>query len=77
VEGHFIALNARNGEKLWSYQTGAPHRGGAITYSVAGRQIIATPIGNSQSILSELWPDASKWRVASAVVAFALPEETQ
>lgn len=77
VEGHYIALDAKSGKKLWSYQTGAPHRGGSVTYSVQGRQIIATPIGNSHSVMSDLWPEASTWRVASAVVAFALPEESK
>jgi alcohol dehydrogenase (cytochrome c) len=44
-EGEFFALNARSGEKLWSYQTGAGHRGAAISYSVHGRQYIATGTG--------------------------------
>lgn len=75
VEGHYFALDAKTGKKLWSYQTGAPHRGGSVSYSVGGRQIIVTPMGNSQSVMADLWPQASTWRVASAVVAFALPEE--
>src|SRR5262249_36494410 len=37
-EGEFFALDARTGAKLWSFQTGAGHRGSSITYSVNGRQ---------------------------------------
>src|SRR5262249_47741678 len=32
-EGYFSALNARTGEKLWSFQTGSGHSGGSISYS--------------------------------------------
>jgi len=74
VEGQYFALDAKTGEKLWSYQTGAMHRGGSVTYSVGGRQIILTPIGGTPSITSVLWPEASMWRDGSAVVAFALPQ---
>ncbi|HEX5431858.1 MAG TPA: PQQ-dependent dehydrogenase, methanol/ethanol family, partial [Bryobacteraceae bacterium] len=41
-EGEFFALNAKTGDKLSSYQTGAGNRGSAISYSVNGRQFIAT-----------------------------------
>src|SRR5262249_35243866 len=44
-EGDFFALDARTGERLWSFQTGAGHRGSAVTYSIGGRQYIATPTG--------------------------------
>jgi alcohol dehydrogenase (cytochrome c) len=77
-EGHYFALDARSGKKLWSHQTGASHRGGAVTYMVGGRQFIVTPIGRgatSSDISMVLWPEASTWRVASALVAFALPED--
>ena len=79
-EGHYFALDARTGKKLWSYQTGAPHRGGAVTYMVGGRQFIITPIGRgatASDISMVLWPEASTWRVASAVIAFALPEDSK
>src|SRR5438477_203388 len=32
-EGNFFALDARTGEKLWSFQTGAGHRGASVAYS--------------------------------------------
>jgi alcohol dehydrogenase (cytochrome c) len=79
-EGDFFALDARTGEKLWSYQTGAGHRGSAISYSVNGRQYIATPTGWQQSqigsVAMSLFPDQS-WRQGSTLVVFALPEQTR
>ena len=44
-EGNFFALDARTGQKLWSFPTGSGHRGSSITYSVRGRQYVATPSG--------------------------------
>ena len=76
-EGEFFALDARNGTKLWSFQTGAGHRGSAVSYSVNGRQYIATTTGWQQSIAGSLtaalFPDQS-WRGGSTLVVFALPE---
>ena len=50
-EGEFFALDAKSGNKLWSYQTGAGHRGSAVSYSVNGRQYIATPTGWHVSVV--------------------------
>lgn len=76
-EGDFFALDAHTGKKLWSYQTGAGHRGSAVAYSVNGRQYIATPTGWQQSqvggIAMGLFPDQS-WRQGSTLVVFALPK---
>ena len=79
-EGHYFALDAHTGKKLWSFQTGAAHRGGAVTYMIGGRQYIVTPVGRGSTISDlsmVLWPEASQWRLASAVVAFALPEASK
>jgi alcohol dehydrogenase (cytochrome c) len=78
-EGQFFALNARTGERLWSHQTGAGHRGSSVSYSINGRQFIATPVGWQASIsggmLSSLFPGVGEtWRIASTVMVFALPE---
>lgn len=76
-EGYFFALDARNGKKLWSYQTGAGHRGSAVTYMVGGRQYIATPTGwtSTANLPAGNWPESSKWRSGSSLFVFALPEE--
>jgi alcohol dehydrogenase (cytochrome c) len=76
-EGEFFALDAKNGNRLWSYQTGAGHRGSAISYSINGRQYIATPTGYQQSLTggfaASMFPDQT-FRVGSTLIVFALPE---
>lgn len=80
-EGNFFALDARTGTKLWSFQTGAGHRGSAVSYSVNGRQYIATPTGwgsLSGGMLSALFTDVGEiWRPGSTVMVFALPETSK
>ncbi len=79
-EGFFFALNARTGAKLWSFQTGAGNRGSAISYSVNGRQYIATPTGWQGSLIggaaAGLFPD-QQWHMGSTLVVFALSESTK
>jgi alcohol dehydrogenase (cytochrome c) len=76
-EGNFLALDARTGKQLWSYQTGSGHRGSSITYSVQGRQYIATPSGWGSAVaglMAQLWPEVERFRSASTLWVFALPE---
>jgi alcohol dehydrogenase (cytochrome c) len=76
-EGYFFALDAKTGKKLWSYQTGAGHRGSSISYSVGGRQYIATPTGWGSiagRAMATVWPEAEAFRGGSTLVVFALPE---
>lgn len=76
-EGQFFALDARTGGRLWSFQTGAGHRGAAVSYSVNGRQFIATTTGFQQTVVGGaaigLFPEA-QFRQGSTLVVFALPE---
>ena len=79
-EGDFFALDAKTGTRLWNFQTGAGHRGSAVTYSIGGRQYIATPTGWGSIVASghkSIWPDAPTARPGSALVVFALPEVRQ
>ena len=68
---------ARTGDKSWSFQTGAGHRGSAISYSVNGRQYIATPTGWQGNIMGSvaaaMFLEAS-FRLGSTLLVFALPE---
>jgi alcohol dehydrogenase (cytochrome c) len=77
-EGEFFALHARTGEKLWSFQTGAGHRGASISYSVNGRQFIATTSGFQTGLVggaaAGMFPGA---RTGSTIVVFSLPEGTR
>ncbi len=76
-EGNFFALDARTGARLWSFQTGAGHRGSAISYSIGGRQYVATPTGWGSLVGAAhkgLFPDAPAARAGSALFVFKLPE---
>jgi alcohol dehydrogenase (cytochrome c) len=79
-EGEFFALDAKGGNKLWSYQTGAGNRGSAVSYEVNGRQYVATPTGWHVSVVGalaqSLFPD-QEWRLGSTLVVFALPESSR
>jgi alcohol dehydrogenase (cytochrome c) len=79
-EGNFFALDARSGAKLWSFETGAGHRGSAISYSINGRQYIATPTGWGSLVsnaLTPAWPEAETFRNGSTLMVFALPAASQ
>lgn len=76
-EGFFFALDAKSGKKLWQFQTGSGHRGSSITYSIKGRQYVATPSGWGSAVaglLPQLWPETEKFRTGSTLWVFALPE---
>lgn len=77
-EGNFFALDASTGAKLWSFQTGAGHRGSSVSYAVNGRQYVATPTGWGSLVsnaLTALWPEAETFRSGSTLMVFALPED--
>jgi PQQ-dependent dehydrogenase (methanol/ethanol family) len=79
-EGNFLALDARTGTRLWSFQTGSGHRGSAVTYAVNGRQYVATPSGWGSALaglFAQLWPEAETFRSGSTLFVFALPEDTK
>jgi alcohol dehydrogenase (cytochrome c) len=79
-EGNFFALDARTGKRLWSIQTGGGHRGSAVTYSIKGRQYVATPSGWGSIVggaHSAFFPDRPAPRGGSSLVVFALPEGTK
>ncbi|MCP5114494.1 MAG: PQQ-dependent dehydrogenase, methanol/ethanol family [bacterium] len=76
--GSFFALDAKTGEKLWSFPTGSGHRGSAVTYEADGRQYILTPSGWGSAVaglMGQLWPEAELFPNGSTLFAFALPEE--
>lgn len=81
ILGNAFALDARTGDKLWSFNTGAGMSGSPISYAVNGRQYIAVPTGMGSLLgggAAELWPEiAGKLpQAASTLVVFALPENS-
>lgn len=61
-DGNLLALDARNGEELWRFQTGAAISASPISYEIDGEQYIAIyaggtgiPYGNSAPRGDNLW----------------------
>ena len=76
-EGNFSALNARTGQKLWSFQTGSGHSGGPISYAANGRQYVATPSGwgsNAAGQLGLFFPELQGARSGATIYAFTLSD---
>ncbi len=51
-EGHFHALDARNGELLWRASLGGQIANGPMTYAVNGVQYVAVAAGNALSVFA-------------------------
>src|SRR5689334_4216662 len=49
IDGGFYALDAKNLQELWSFNTGTGINAPPITYSVNGKQYIAVLVGSKQS----------------------------
>jgi alcohol dehydrogenase (cytochrome c) len=64
ANGLFRAFDAKNGKKLWEYQTGAGVNAPPVSYTVNGKQYIAVAAGGNNQI------DAKR---GNSVVVFALP----
>lgn len=67
VTGDFIALDAESGQVLYRFNTGGPIGGGVVTYSVNGKQYVATTSG----MPSSFWLD--EHRGSATIFLFALP----
>jgi len=42
-----VAVDAKDGKELWSFNLGTPQSGGIISYAVDGKQYIAVAAGGS------------------------------
>src|SRR5438067_3443891 len=47
LSGNFLALDARSGKTLYTFDTGGPIAGGVVTYDVNGKQYVAVASGHS------------------------------
>lgn len=79
AEGRIVALNAKDGQELWSFNLGTPQSGGIISYAVDGKQYIAVAAGGT--LRSQVWfGKEPKWSTAlktnfsDIVVVFGLGE---
>jgi alcohol dehydrogenase (cytochrome c) len=76
MDRYLRALDAENGKVLWQTRLAAQAVGGAITYSVNGRQFIATTAGGGAlaAVGLGMTPEADTASGANAVYVFALPQ---
>jgi alcohol dehydrogenase (cytochrome c) len=65
LNNDFLVLDAANGKKLYSFNTGGSIGGGVISYEVGGKQYVATTSG----VVSGFFGGSG----TSAVMVFALP----
>ena len=79
AEGRVVAVNAKDGKELWSFNLGTPQSGGIISYSVDGKQYIAVAAGGT--LRSQVWfgkepkwSPALKTNYSDVVVVFGLSE---
>jgi alcohol dehydrogenase (cytochrome c) len=70
LTGDFLALDGRNGEVLYRFNTGGSMGGGIVTYEAGGQQYIAVASGTP----SAFWVDRNGG--APTIVVFALPRAT-
>ena len=80
VEGNAFALDAKTGEKLWSFNTGGRIASPPVSFSVGGRQFITISSGGGsigEGMVRRLFPE-SKGHLpepAATLFVFALPEK--
>lgn len=79
AEGRVVAINAKNGQELWSFNLGTPQSGGIMSYAVDGKQYIAVAAGGT--LRSQIWfgkepkwAKATKMNWSDIVVVFGLSE---
>jgi outer membrane protein assembly factor BamB len=82
LEGNAFALDARTGQKLWSFNTGGRIASAPVSFSVNGRQYIAVASGGgseTEGRLSKFYPEAAAHipQPASTLFVFALPEKVK
>jgi alcohol dehydrogenase (cytochrome c) len=72
--GQFIAFDSKNGNKLWSFQTGSGISGLPITWEHGGRQYVTVLVGAS-TVYGALAadPDLANVPAGGSVWTFALP----
>jgi alcohol dehydrogenase (cytochrome c) len=80
LDGDAFALDARTGEKLWSFNTGARIVAPPVSFSVNGRQFVAIATGGGAVIdaqISTYYPETKdrQPQPAATLFVFALPEK--
>jgi alcohol dehydrogenase (cytochrome c) len=75
LDRYLRALDAENGTVIWQTRLPAQTAGGAITYSVNGRQYVAIAAGGPvAAALAGMTPEADTASGGNAIYVFALPQ---
>lgn len=74
-DGRLVALDARNGNELWSFQTGAGADAPVATYEVGGQQYVAILSGGSSFNLSAHGDYLWAFRLGGTLAPMAAPAE--
>ena len=79
VDGRFLAMDARTGAELWSYDNQAATLAGPISYAVDGEQYIAVPAGYGTSffLINGFFAPKEGAPVSARVYAFKLAGRAQ
>jgi alcohol dehydrogenase (cytochrome c) len=82
LAGDVFALDARTGQKLWSFSTGGRIASSPVSFSVNGRQYVAVSSGGGSSrenFVPNFWPEAKDHlpQPAATLFVFALPERSE
>jgi len=80
LEGYAFALDAKTGEKVWSFNTGGRIASPPVAYSVNGREYIAITSGGgsvTETFVPRIWPESHGHlpQPAATLFVFALPEK--
>jgi len=73
MDGDTFALDARNGKKLWSFNTGARIVSPPVSFSVNGRQFVAIGSGGgsvADGQIATFWPETKDKQPQSAATLF-------
>ncbi len=74
-DGRLVAYDIRNGNELWSFQTGAGAEAPVVTYEVKGQQYVAIIAGGSSFNLSQRGDNVWAFKVGGTVPPLAAPVE--
>jgi len=74
-DGRLVAYDVRNGNELWSFQTGAGAEAPVATYEVNGEQYVAILSGGSSFNLSQHGDTLWAFRIGGTLPPAAAPTE--
>jgi alcohol dehydrogenase (cytochrome c) len=74
-DGNVVAYDIRNGDVLWSFQTGAGADAPVATYEVNGEQYVAILAGGNSFQLSQRGDNLWAFKIGGTVAPLTAPPE--